>query len=150
MNLRVMEPEVAVVLLVGLPGSGKSTLCRALLERQCPDFDIVHLEVDTWLPDPSRASVTPIDVSPPSSTEGEDQIAISWKSQRESILSRVRAQVEQRPSAERSLVVLVDDNMYYRSMRYSVYQLARKGERDTCPHPCDTEHSTMWLWFGAP
>ena len=59
---------------------------------------------------------------------------------RDQLMSRLM-KVETPPSSEceletSSIVFLIDDNMFYRSMRYEYYQLARKRESK-----CNFRHS---------
>jgi adenylate kinase family enzyme len=44
-----MSPRVALVLLMGLPGSGKSTLCLRLMQLDQGDANIKHVCYDELL-----------------------------------------------------------------------------------------------------
>ncbi|XP_069681063.1 L-seryl-tRNA(Sec) kinase [Periplaneta americana] len=92
-----------LVVLIGLPGSGKTTLCQAL--SRCLGAQALPLSYDSLLPAATDA----------------------WREARLSALAAVEAAARQGPR-----FVLVDDNMYYRSMRWQCYQLARRLRLGFC------------------
>lgn len=117
-----LVPKTLLV-LCGLPAAGKSTLARALVAAQGSTTlsPVVHCELDVLM--------------------GPDQ---DWSASAPGLWSAMRARalesLEQCVSASPpGAVVVVDDNMYYRSMRNRVCQLARAGRHSfatihvTCP-----------------
>jgi len=154
-----------VMLLMGLPGSGKTTLCRKLFESRtntCSDhakqFSVIHICYDDMMPDKllqpamSPASTLPNDIPLEQATS-----ELEWKKTRRDVLQAVRAflinhtkhEYEEPDESDKNdmlvkfhelarqrnvkvgcgnLVLLIDDNMFYRSMRYEYYQLARQLE----------------------
>ncbi|NXE64273.1 PSTK kinase, partial [Calcarius ornatus] len=143
--------RVGLCLLCGLPAAGKSTLGRALsrLLPQRPGWACALLAYDELIPpEVFRTSPSP-------SLSG-------WKQSRRELLQclegLLRALLAGAPlpgpaqpgwprflrccrrqgllpgpgAASRPLVLLLDDNFYYQSMRYEVYQLARKYSLGFC------------------
>lgn len=93
-----------VVLLCGLPGSGKSFLTQKLIDKTPEGIDVIRISLDSvW----------------------EDQKVFDrerWKAARLKALQTVETQlISQRSTG--SLVIFVDDNMFYRSMRKKYHQL---------------------------
>lgn len=120
-------PHICLVALIGLPGAGKSTLCTWLLGQQAGlrACHLVHLCYDDFLdarPNPASA-------------------VLPYKEQRafiftllEQIIAAIRKggpwpnQVRRTTGGSDSgadYLILCDDNFYYRSMRYKLYQLCR-------------------------
>ncbi|XP_019615146.1 PREDICTED: L-seryl-tRNA(Sec) kinase-like [Branchiostoma belcheri] len=174
-----MASRLCLLVLSGLPGSGKTSLARKLQESWQSEVAVVHVCYDELIPEDLK-------LERPEEDEGEDrngdQQAVSlWKQHRraihhnvEKLLRKSKSLPEEENStdvlpdldakflkcakfAERngrgggdnnadlerqsSLVVIIDDNMYYRSMRYHYYQLARKYTIGFCEvflH-CDVE-----------
>jgi len=136
---------IGLVVLMGLPASGKTTLCRALDRWQHSPSNkdgavlVLHVELDRVLPSPVHLLPT-------------DSDNASWRAQRRMLLNRVGALLASlsngattttelrtpfdalkldvaligRLAAARQVLVLVDDNMYYSSMRHEVHHLSRK------------------------
>ncbi|XP_030132439.4 L-seryl-tRNA(Sec) kinase isoform X2 [Taeniopygia guttata] len=144
---------VALCLLCGLPAAGKSTLARGLLGRlpQRPGWACALLAYDELIPPeafrPRAPGAGPQEPSP---------LLPGWKRSRRELLQCLegflRALLSGAPlpgpaqrflghclpelpaagAASRPLVLLLDDNFYYQSMRYEVYQLARKYSLGFC------------------
>lgn len=100
--------SVSLLCLIGLPGSGKTILAESLktyfaengVNAECIEYDMHIEEIHC--------------------TDGE------WKRQRHELLESVRRVAgEFKKSAGKSVIVL-DDNFYYRSMRYEVYRIAKE------------------------
>ncbi|XP_021382065.2 L-seryl-tRNA(Sec) kinase [Lonchura striata] len=151
--------RVGLCLLCGLPAAGKSTLARGLLRRlpQRPGWACALLAYDELIPPeafrPRAPGAGPQEPSP---------LLPGWKQSRRQLLQCLeeflRALLSGAPlpgpaqpgwqrflgrccperllpaagAASRPLVLLLDDNFYYQSMRYEVYQLARKYSLGFC------------------
>uniref|UniRef100_A0A8C4QEJ3 L-seryl-tRNA(Sec) kinase n=1 Tax=Eptatretus burgeri TaxID=7764 RepID=A0A8C4QEJ3_EPTBU len=113
--------------LCGLPGSGKSTLCARLPSRTDPRF--LQLSYDSLLP--------AVAFRPQDTTGGKVWTLFLRQLQQHRLLdppwSSVKA-LSAKPQMPKTfpeqsppgLAIILDDNFYYRSMRYKVYQLARE------------------------
>ena len=112
-----MKPRACICVLFGLPGSGKTTLASNLTsffsEKDCV---VKCVSFDELVPLEKQAQIAN---SSSSDNFGETRsFRASMKELVESFL------LSNESSAIR--VVIVDDNNYYRSMRYEYYQLAAK------------------------
>lgn len=117
-----MAHHAVLCVLCGLPGSGKSTLSRDLCASASTGpgstWDVVHVEFDAL-----EAGLE--DVADGSGIDSEGSTA-AWHEARRAAWERARAAVEPSTSASRRVLVVLDDNMHYRSMRKPFLQLARE------------------------
>ena len=129
------DPQICLVVLIGVPGSGKSTFCELysdyLTAKNCC---CIHVCYDKLIPLETQAKMR------------EEQG--SWKAEREKIVEAVDQVLKIRTESDdlkdiddvyvdkiiakaviktnlKRTVVLIDDNNYLPSMRYDYYQLAR-------------------------
>ena len=137
--------KICLVLLIGLPGSGKTTLCRALVEFLKSSHTTSH--------------VIPIcydELIPADICTHHDNIS-QWKEARRDVANHVQnlilcltglkefnvascGEVSVREEMIKAVTnmkqtrvyIILDDNMYYRSMRYEYYQLARLYKLSFC------------------
>ena len=119
---KMCENNAVVVVLMGLPGSGKTYFSKLLKKHfsQCTllVFDeIIPTELQKELVNHENA----------------------WKEKRDEIVQDLdkylAGQIVPQISSEvikPNEVVIIDDNNYYRSMRYSYFQLARKHQLGYC------------------
>lgn len=142
------EPEIKIclVLLVGLPGAGKTTFCKNLVaEFAKSDFAVFHVCYDRFVDLEEQAKLVQNDESQ------------KWKDKRKEIIFQVEnflqtiTEKKEFSEAEKyfllkvdkdvedlrnisasPLIFLLDDNFYYNSMRYEYYQLARKFKTGFC------------------
>jgi O-phosphoseryl-tRNA(Sec) kinase len=125
MEVHVEEGSARAMLLVlcGLPGAGKTTLARRLASsltdgpaqvqaevRHC-SFDSVYFGGDDG---GSEAE------APPEFELGR------WRQSRAQALAQVERLIAESRAPTSSSLVVVDDNMYYRSMRHQCYLIAKK------------------------
>lgn len=142
---KMSETKICLVLLIGLPGSGKTTLCRALVEF----FKSSH----------TTSHVIPIcydELIPADICRRHDNTS-NWKEARRDVVNHVKDLIlclaglkefsmvnsgevsvrEEMIKTVRNIkqtrvYIIVDDNMYYHSMRYEYYQLARLYKLSFC------------------
>lgn len=109
--------NVCIVVTVGLPASGKSAACRALLAASAvrTDVRVEHVEFDAHLSDWSFDN----------DDSDDGHAAGAWKAARARLAESVETRVVAAESDEALLVLLVDDNMYYESMRRPYWHMAR-------------------------
>ncbi|XP_036427862.1 LOW QUALITY PROTEIN: L-seryl-tRNA(Sec) kinase-like [Colossoma macropomum] len=155
-NDPTMPATVCLCVLCGLPASGKSSLVQAasaqiskqgwgtfiisydhLIAEEAFDFSsgdslskgqtrwkqhrqAVLTCLESFLQDPQAPS--------PCRTEGNVWECFSQAVEQQQILPALRRSSSQPPR----IAVLLDDNFYYQSMRYEVYQLARKYSTGFC------------------
>ncbi|KAM9831758.1 L-seryl-tRNA(Sec) kinase [Neosynchiropus ocellatus] len=141
---------VCICVLCGLPAAGKSTLSREV-SRAAAKFDwrTSVVTYDDLIPDQAFTEL-PLD-----GVYLQEQT--QWKSQRQAVLHCIEQFLKnplvfpelpggcqvmgsdlQTPSErvsrleEAPILLLLDDNFYYQSMRYEVFQLARKNSLSFC------------------
>lgn len=102
-----------IVLVVGIPGVGKSTLSRALLATKAEGETLTHIEFDALYNADAQGTFSPQ----------------QWKHTRERMFSIVQGMFSD-PAA--SGVVVVDDNFQYRSMRLRYARLAAECSTSLC------------------
>uniref|UniRef100_A0A1A7WRI1 Phosphoseryl-tRNA kinase n=1 Tax=Iconisemion striatum TaxID=60296 RepID=A0A1A7WRI1_9TELE len=149
---RVVEASACLCVLCGLPAAGKSTLARRISGTATElGWRAALVQYDDLIPDQAFQT----------KTELED-MHTNWKFHRQAVLQCIDGFVEKRQmlvdlpsrslinvaaweqctqallqpegltSVNRPLLFLLDDNFYYPSMRYEVYQLARKRSLGFC------------------
>lgn len=99
-----------ILLVIGPPASGKSSLCRHLTISWSHIYDVTHVEYDV-ICEPAVVM--------------DESMTTSWRELRRVALERVETSLSQ-SSSDKPTVVLVDDTMHLRSMRYQCFQLARR------------------------
>merc|ERR1719323_2061158 len=106
-----MRAETLLVVVCGLPGAGKTALCRAAVTK-VPEIEpgvrgartVEHLEFDKWSAGSTTDIEEPIEHMQPFNPA-------AWKALRASFLAKIAAKVK---TAEHRRVLLVDDNMHLR------------------------------------
>lgn len=110
-----------VLVLVGLPGCGKSTLSsRMRAEMESRNIECLVVDYDALF---TKMAVEGGKVS------FDAQL---WHQSRETAFTTALSAFSYSPSGK-SPVCIIDDNMYYRSMRHLYYRLARQCTRLQCP-----------------
>lgn len=147
-----MAPKCCFLILIGLPGSGKTSLAKRLcrhLETADPDTSVVHISYDDLIPLDLQAEMS------------RDESSGEWKEARKSVhgavdawlsarddldpeVAKVREQIFASAKSEMKdrVTLVIDDNNYYSSMRYEFCQLARKHEAGFCQISVKVKTST--------
>ncbi|TRY73492.1 hypothetical protein TCAL_13419 [Tigriopus californicus] len=136
------KPQICILVLLGLPGSGKTTLAQNMRVHLKEKFKVILVSYDDLIPLAEQAQL---------SQNSDDK---AWKEARKLILNGVHALInpaqsglslaevqefktklgipEDEPESSKDTLVIVDDNNYYASMRYEYYQLARSNQTGFC------------------
>lgn len=97
--------NICLLVLIGLPGAGKSYFCKYLQQCAKSEIDITHVSFD----------------------QIENEIGRNtYKGLRTNIQDRIITLLQKKMKDNVKSIVLLDDNMYYRSMRRSYYNLAKQ------------------------
>lgn len=136
-----------VLLLCGLPGSGKSSLARSLKESNVDTFDrILHIEYD---------SITREQLQTQQQTENDNEDVFTkdsleaWRASRnialEQLSQQLETHLESNDTSTPSLLIIMDDNFHLRSMRKNVHQLCAS-------HASNNENQVYLLivWLNTP
>lgn len=145
---RHAPPAVAVVLLCGLPGAGKTTLAGRLVAWLAAETDIAAtlLSVDA---EEAAASSVASELPAGAGSNGSSATVDGWRTApwhaaRERVQAAVRRAVaedaqQRAPCRHPRRLLLVDDNHYYASMRRPYYTACR-----------DARAAWGVLWLDAP
>jgi predicted kinase len=122
---------VCIALICGLPGSGKSTLARRLIRqaelRPGSSADASRSRVDAKVLcfDELERERDVSEFAMLATADGVPPEVLRWRWSRKVAFERVNDLVASRPEGS-ALLLLLDDNFYYRSMRHTYFQLARE------------------------
>ena len=109
-------PSSCIILLCGLPGVGKSTFAKMFNDFGLNE-KIVHVEFDSVFGNELKTSQYEIEKQVPFDAE-------IWKKSRKKAFDLVESMIS--GSDGEYIIVLVDDNFYYSSMRYPFFKLAKR------------------------
>jgi len=135
-----MESNIGLLLLIGLPGCGKTSLCKKLLlnkDSQYSKLNFIHVSFDDHIPLDNQEKFA-IMKQKEDNVDNED----TWKNARYKLYLSVEEMIKglkaetvndafkkftniEKVYSDNQFIVLLDDNFYYKSMRYEYYQMAR-------------------------
>lgn len=133
----INQMSLGLMVLIGLPGSGKTTLSKTLVNNYTyfkeRKLNFIHICYDELLEFSKDDSIT------------------DWKNQRNTIISEIgnliisikseswnqcpqkfAHHLEKLDCSIKNIVLIIDDNMYFKSMRYSLFQIAKKYNIGFC------------------
>ena len=137
--------HIILCVLCGIPGSGKSTLCRELKSSDSP-FSYIHISFDNligwienqndvpvWKQSRNKILLLVNDII----KSVQNGYAIDHKAYTSLNVNEVKQLCEETKqivssSSKMPIILLIDDNMFYRSMRHSFYQTAEKQNLGFC------------------
>ncbi|XP_037813796.1 L-seryl-tRNA(Sec) kinase [Lucilia sericata] len=123
--------RICLVALIGLPAVGKTTLCHHLTEMESLPFNVLHLCYDCYvnfnLENPTQYKEQREQLLQTLST-----IINNFKNSHNLTTELITLSDFYRNHQHKDVVILCDDNHYYRSMRYKLYQLAREQNIGFC------------------
>eukprot|EP00439_Symbiodinium_sp_Y106_P051350 s100_g6.t2 len=105
--------RACLILVCGLPGSGKTSFSRDLVVQGGLGAKWVHFCYDE-VEQQMRSEQSKFDPE-------------AWQQARAKVASDVRSMLEVCSASEERVVIVLDDNMYYRSMRKRWYHLCREA-----------------------
>lgn len=105
--------KICLVVLMGLPGAGKTTLCKQLIRKleSIEFYKTYMIEFDNILMEFT-----------------DEDCYKKLRKQAHTSTEQIIESIKSLPNEQRKSVIFIDDNMYYSSMRYEYYKLARKHE----------------------
>mmetsp|Transcript_20177 Transcript_20177/g.50211 ORF Transcript_20177/g.50211 Transcript_20177/m.50211 type:complete len:320 (+) Transcript_20177:102-1061(+) len=130
------HPQISVVLLAGLPASGKSTLARKLKKRFNPDDDsnnnqeniarLIHIEYDD-LEDGllSSPDSEEDDIHGNDDDEIETRRRDAWNQARQRAVEKMEEEIQniKDTPCTNNRIILMDDNFHLRGMRKQIHRL---------------------------
>lgn len=154
------SPSVCLVLLIGLPGVGKTTFCNklsAFLSENNTisklDYGVLHICYDELLP-LSKQKEMALTAKKEEALSDVERSHENFKTFRKNIVSltdQIICNLKQKSKLietdeftkfmksqydkvclNDNVIILIDDNNYYQSMRYEYFQIARKATIGFC------------------
>jgi len=115
------ESKICIILLIGLPGSGKTTFCKEFIEKMpkiltAKNLQISHIELDLV--------ENSLKKEKPKKTENFDSEI--WKNSRDFAIQNTEDIIKKAKLEQLCNIILVDDNFYYESMRKPYIHLCQK------------------------
>nr|XP_036233150.1 L-seryl-tRNA(Sec) kinase [Bactrocera oleae]XP_036233151.1 L-seryl-tRNA(Sec) kinase [Bactrocera oleae] len=125
-----MSTRICLVALIGLPAAGKSTFSSWILSIPQQQFNVIHLCYDDFLPAQEHTLNAEIELKLQRSKILETiNLLICELNENAYIAKDIIKSVKLSENANcHDFIILCDDNNYYRSMRYKLYQLCRQNK----------------------
>lgn len=115
-----MDHDVCLLVLIGLPAVGKSTLAKKIItEGSDRNIQVEHVEFDVIEERLKKEN-------------GVEEFKIDlWQLARTSAYEYIDQLLTQKLDVGKKRLIIVDDNMYFGSMRKLYFKLAQKSKSDT-------------------
>lgn len=139
--------NVSVVILVGLPGSGKSRLATSLMQyySEREEVDIIHVEYDVVASDILKnMDITNQNVATAQNdrTQFSSESLEAWRTARLRALNILRSTISKwygencknctiNDRKHKELIIIMDDNFHLRSMRRNVLKVCQEFAQDS-------------------
>lgn len=117
--------EICLLALIGLPAVGKTSFCKLLLQIESVPFNVCHICYDEFI-DISEENLVNYKEQRDKLLNTLDNQIGAWKSSKMISETLMKSCSAYKDNARNRLLILCDDNHYYGSMRYRLYQIARK------------------------
>lgn len=128
--------NICIVTLIGIPGAGKTTLAKLLTDALAYDFQIqaIHINYDNLIniiKSEEQFAIKPYNEIRNDIMQAVCQLVNLFQSKPINFLSDIERFILSRIDYKiqnHSTVIIVDDNLYYRSMRYDYYKISKHSE----------------------
>lgn len=119
--------RICMVALIGLPAVGKTTFSKSLMDSETLPFNILHLCYDNHVA---------FNIETPNQYKKQREILLTtleliiqtFKTSKTLPCNLPNLKSNYKNLNHSDLVIICDDNHYYHSMRYKLYQMARQFE----------------------
>lgn len=104
--------KICIIVLIGLPGAGKTTFCLNLLKNNL-NYNFIHICYDEIFEFKKESNET------------------TYKTERKRVIQKVErmiGEIEKECKDDIPSVILIDDNNYYAGMRYEFYKVCKARE----------------------
>lgn len=110
--------NICLLTFVGLPASGKTTIANKLVEN-CTQYKILHICYDNYIRFENNLKAQRRDL-----LEKIDSLVKDIKEET-NFTTFFQSNIKGNKNSS-NLLILIDDNNYYRGMRYQIFQICRK------------------------
>uniref|UniRef100_A0A1I8N3N2 L-seryl-tRNA(Sec) kinase n=1 Tax=Musca domestica TaxID=7370 RepID=A0A1I8N3N2_MUSDO len=117
--------EICLLALIGLPAVGKTSFCKLLLQIESVPFNVCHICYDEFI-DISEENLVNYKEQRDKLLNTLDNLIGAWKSSKMINETLMKSCSAYKDNGRNRLLILCDDNHFYGSMRYRLYQIARK------------------------
>ena len=124
--MKRIEVSAAVVVMIGLPSVGKTTISRKLIENAPDEIKVIHIEFDSIFKQELLKAMTTTSTAAATATTTFDREI--WKESRKKFQDTIEKELKGEEGGNKGKVVLVDDNSHLRSMRKSISRIASKSK----------------------
>lgn len=122
--------NLGFLILIGLPGSGKTSLAKTLKNHiktfKEISYYFIHICYDELIPFFNHGHGIEWKILRNSVALKVEELVVALKSKKKELCPTVfAAEVEDLQTFNSNIILIIDDNMHFKSMRYTLYQIAR-------------------------